>query len=421
MERDYEIPLDFPDHVEQGIQAINLALGSELSDRLMIPCPHTRRIIQHLCSRGIKGRGSGQISVQSKIELEAWLWEHRNFLSSFLILEAVPVSQRKKPPRIVKQGGKRVRTDADTHEDPDTDVASHAEMEAVEDEEIDDAEQTFWLSSKSAQLLQLWCHYASPAPEMVFMPHTLIHTVSAIVYSGRLDVQNGNKIAKWSPGLHNFLTVTRRWDLEEDVVDLTTDSTKELSMDTRRLLKKSVELSHACMRGQPTSNQSAPYTAPHAVSEFEEFMRTGTWAPHNPVIRRLPWYKREYENHLSRRRADKTKQDDTAAAIRALSEEVKRTGVTCNKYKERHSVLTPGLFTVFCLHCKMCVAFELMENTESPATAFRMFSHRAWTTQDFRQWRRWKSEKIWEDYGLFCGAESVVDHWDADRLPPDLR
>ena len=63
--------------------------------------------------------------------------------------------------------------------------------------------------------------------------------------------------------------------------------------------------------------------------------------------------------------------------IQTLRAETKRTGVTCNKYKERHSVLTPGLFTVFCLHCKMCVAWELMEDSESPATAFRMFAHRA--------------------------------------------
>ena len=118
---------------------------------------------------------------------------------------------------------------------------------------------------------------------------------------------------------------------------------------------------------------------------------------------------------------DKTKDEEKAAAVQTLSEEVKRTGVTCNKYKERHSALTPGLFTVFCLHCKLCVAFELMENTESPGTAFRMFAHRAWTCQDFKILRRWKQDGIWEDTAMFCGKDGVVDFWMPDRLHPDLR
>ena len=58
MERDYEIPLDYSQRLEDGIQATKLALGSELHERLMIPCPHIRRILQQLCSRGSKGRGS---------------------------------------------------------------------------------------------------------------------------------------------------------------------------------------------------------------------------------------------------------------------------------------------------------------------------------------------------------------------------
>ena len=58
---------------------------------------------------------------------------------------------------------------------------------------------------------------------------------------------------------------------------------------------------------------------------------------------------------------------------------------------------SPGLFTVFCLHCKICVAWELMEDTESPATAFRMFALRAWTRQDFETLRRWRSKSVWQD------------------------
>lgn len=419
MERDYEIPLDYSQHLEDGIQATKLALGSELHERLMIPCPYIRRILQQLCSRGSKGRGSGQISAYSKLELEQWIGEHRKFLMSFLMLETVPQQERKKPPRFVKQGGKRSRVDSDNiHEEEEKDQEV---MEAVEIDEGDDAQDTFWLSAKSVELLQLWAHYASPAPELVFIPHELLITVSDIVYEGMLDVQGGSEISKWSPALHHFLTVVRRWEGDVNMRDFTEDNVKPLGMDARRLLKKSVELARASMCGQSASNQSEPYTSSRDASEFEDFIRTGTWAPHNPVIRRLPWYRREYENCLSRRRVDKTKDEEKAAAVQTLSEEVKHTGVTCNKYKERHSALTPGLFTVFCLHCKLCVAFELMENTESPGTAFRMFAHRAWTCQDFKILRRWKQDGIWEDTAMFCGKDGVVDFWMPDRLHPDLR
>ena len=44
------------------------------------------------------------------------------------------------------------------------------------------------------------------------------------------------------------------------------------------------------------------------------------------------------------------------------------------------------------------------ENTESPATAFRMFAHRAWTRQDFETFRRWRSEGVWKDQSVMCDS-----------------
>jgi hypothetical protein len=88
------------------------------------------------------------------------------------MLETVPQQERKKPPRFVKQGGKRSRVDSDNiHEEEEKDQEV---MEAVEIDEGDDAQDTFWLSAKSVELLQLWAHYASPAPELVFIPHELL-------------------------------------------------------------------------------------------------------------------------------------------------------------------------------------------------------------------------------------------------------
>jgi len=150
-------------------------------------------------------------------------------------------------------------------------------------------------------------------------------------------------------------------------------------------------------------NMSLPYKA-SSEHEFETFLRTGTWASHNPVMRTLPWYRRDYENYVSRVMGTNIKDKERKEAMRTLREETKRTGVTCNKYKEKNCALTPGLFTVFCLHCKICVAWELMEDTESPATAFRMFAHRAWTRQDFETFKRWRSEGVWKDQSVMCDS-----------------
>jgi hypothetical protein len=51
------------------------------------------------------------------------------------------------------------------------------------------------------------------------------------------------------------------------------------------------------------------------------------------------------------------------------------------------------------------------ENTESPATAFRMFAHRAWTRQDFQIWRRWRTESVWEDLSV-VGDSIATEHDD---------
>jgi anaerobic C4-dicarboxylate transporter len=46
-----------------------------------------------------------------------------------------------------------------------------------------------------------------------------------------------------------------------------------------------------------------------------------------------------------------------------------RSGERCNKFNKQHSQLTPGLFTVFCVHM-VCLGFKLMMRAESPKTAF---------------------------------------------------
>lgn len=136
-------------------------------------------------------------------------------------------------------------------------------------------------------------------------------------------------------------------------------------------------------------------------------IRSGSYFPGHPVFRRLPFCRHDYliEQAYARRVGAKT--EAQKAALEVLLSERLKMGVTCNKYKEKSSKLTAGLFTVFCLGCSVCVGFEMMEDPESPATPFRIFAHRAWTSADFRIREQWLRHGIWDD--------SVVD------LPSSMR
>jgi hypothetical protein len=84
-------------------------------------------------------------------------------------------------------------------------------------------------------------------------------------------------------------------------------------------------------------------------------------------------------------------------ASRILAEQSQRMGVTCNKNKEKHRALTPGLEITNCGGCGACEAFDLMPFAESPVTAFRMFAHRAWRESDRKAKKKWEEEGVWED------------------------
>ena len=97
----------------------------------------------------------------------------------------------------------------------------------------------------------------------------------------------------------------------------------------------------------------------------------------------------------SRRR--KGAENDRVDADKILRDQSKMMGETCNKYKSRQRAITPGPFTVFCRGCGVCEAFEMMPIAESPLTAFRMFAHRAWRTDDHEVLRHFEEDGIWND------------------------
>ena len=130
-------------------------------------------------------------------------------------------------------------------------------------------------------------------------------------------------------------------------------------------------------------------------------IKTGIYAPTHPVIRTFPYFRQDYLSNMSRtsrRNKETNKQNDAREeAMHLLRVQSERMGATCNKYKAKHRALTPGLFTVFCGSCGVCEAVELMPSFESPATAFRMFAHRAWRSDDYLVKRDHEELNIWAD------------------------
>jgi hypothetical protein len=223
MERPYELPHDMERHIGQGFKAKDLTMGADLERRLMIPCPVIRVILQHLTSRGFRGPGSGQVSQETKNMIDHCIQDNRPCLLAFLKLDPVPQDHVKTPPahatftknlRGWQGSSNRGASNRSAHP-----LEDHASMA----EECDGADTssvcTYCLSGDANQLLMLWSHYASPAPELLFLPVQLHKTVENIVSRATLTVQESNTIASLSPGMHRFLTVVK--NKHSDAEDLT--------------------------------------------------------------------------------------------------------------------------------------------------------------------------------------------------------
>jgi len=190
MDRDYETPHDLAKHTEQGFKASDLTMGSALECRLMIPCAVIRSIVQHLTSRCFRGPGSGQVSRQSKDMVEEWMQANRPFLLAFLRFDRVPDNHTKQPPPLTSftnrwrglQGSRSGRVYSKRQRQ-----AGESTMSMTDDYDCADAESskyTYCLSEDASQLLMMWSHYASPAPEILFLPAALHNTVQNIMSRG---------------------------------------------------------------------------------------------------------------------------------------------------------------------------------------------------------------------------------------------
>jgi hypothetical protein len=145
-----------------------------------------------------------------------------------------------------------------------------------------------------------------------------------------------------------------------------------------------------------SSSWSAGDPSKHQES-FEDIVRSASYFPAHPVFRRLPLTKHDAANEYAYDRRQKEKSAKTNEALDLLKQQKLETGVCCRKYKEKNSALTPGLFTVFCVRCCVCVGFEMMSDPESPATPFKIFALRAWTQADFDIREEWLRNAVWRD------------------------
>jgi hypothetical protein len=176
----------------------------------------------------------------------------------------------------------------------------------------------------------------------------------------------------------------------------------QISIRLKNLLELSLRVAQAGLRGQPDKPGcvSKPWDGGD-MTEFERFIRTGTWAPQHPVIRTLSPFRYDYLNEMARTRQDKN--TDAAQskvrveALKVLDEQAKSLGTSCTKFRTSHRALTPGLFTVFCAGCGVCECLEMMDHSECPLVPFRELAHRAWRPADFHAVEELKRTGVWKD------------------------
>mmetsp|Transcript_17898 Transcript_17898/g.43846 ORF Transcript_17898/g.43846 Transcript_17898/m.43846 type:complete len:239 (-) Transcript_17898:61-777(-) len=224
-------------------------------------------------------------------------------------------------------------------------------------------------------------------------------TVSAMIATKQVTRTQLGQISRFSEGIRLLVQ-------NDDRVRSDDAGVVHLSDTLVALLSASVDVAQAALRGEKGRCESRPWPkeSPKIGSDgdlssiresYEDVVRSASWFPSNPVFRTLPWSKHDRANELAASRRKGKKSDAAEAAVTFLQGEQVKKGFACNKYKEKNSKLTPGLYTVFCLGCSVCIGFELMDDPESPATPFRIFAQRAFT--DFKIRERWLRHAVWED------------------------
>lgn len=357
--REYETPYNHGSvglHTNQAQGQQQLAVGSAFQSRVMIPHVRTRKSLHTLLA--------GQtISWAESDEIQDWITEHRKSLLPYIkfkkshvrvrTYERVSASAQKRSHRCLKCVFAHVYIRSSVF--PDTVICTSQDGQQWASLDISD------------DLRKIWRHWASGAPELVFLPTPVFEAVSTLLSGGELTEQQRHQISVYSHGVHLLM--------------LQDESHRGVSDSLKALLADSLRIAMRCLVAE-VHVPSKEYSTSTKYSPFETMIREGVWAPSHPVTTLLPTYKADILNSIQNEKRRNIKQSERAQADKEatdlLVEQHKLRGVTCVKYKTRYRSLSPGLFTVFCLGCGICEAWEMMKCAESPATFFRMLAHRFW-------------------------------------------
>lgn len=225
-------------------------------------------------------------------------------------------------------------------------------------------------------ILPVLAHWASPAPETRTVPVVLMDTISQIIATKKIDSVQNNKISTHSEALRLLVL----YDSQGSAC-VSVGATRELTNHLTDLLRLMLCVAKRGMTGAETGEKRHQKTAPWPPESPElgldddintpelrssrwcDIMRLASYFPHNPPFRRLQHCRADWLNEqASKRRKDKKTEEEKQAASE-LKKESERKGFTCNKYKEKTSQLTSGVFTCFCMGCNVCVGFEMMYNS----------------------------------------------------------
>lgn len=264
-----------------------------------------------------------------------------------------------------------------------------------------DGSRSFTLldSGNDKLLRRVLAHWGCPDPELKFIPPPVFKIVQDIIdreglYSSPTETgtEMVHRISMYADGLHSLIMYDNRVhpDLAQE---------GKLSPALVALLQRSLGIARSSLKANSYvqgESVTKPYISIFATA-FEEMVRTGIYAPCHPVMRTFPYFRQDYLAGMSQSRRTNKQSSAKLEAQRLLREQSQRMGATCNKYKTKQRALTPGLFTVFCGRCCVCEAVELMPRFESPITAFRMFAHRAWRTDDHAVLDFYREKAVWLD------------------------
>jgi hypothetical protein len=335
MDRPYEEPIETISLSGIGVLPSYLFDGAELETCLMIPQPKLRDSLLTLTD--LKAINQSDANV-----FKAWITSSRSCLQPFIVL--------------VPGTGNLVFLDV----------------------------------TKSANVRVLK-HWASGAPEIKLLPPQLFDIVDGVTQNGILSETAAGEVTNHSDCLYCLLK-------ESGVTN-----------DMKNLLRVCLTRARNCLKAKGASHgvlskahleRSGGVTRAWKnvfIDSFDEMVRTGAFAPGHEVIRQLPDFRQDHLAETSKGRTRRAAKQERASVLEELRKQAAITGVTCNKYKTKHRALTPGLFTVFCGGCGICEAFEMMPDAESPLTAFRMFAHRAWVSQEHEAYKLWKETGVWTD------------------------